>query len=79
MGLQAQSNPLIQAWNMAQAAQNPQQALMDALLKGRNSNEVMEVVRKNNGDFQKAFFEYAKMKGTDGNQLVQQLQSMGLK
>lgn len=79
MGNQAQSNPLMQAWNMAQSMQNPQKALMDALCQGKNSNEVLEIIRKNNGNFQKAFFEYAQMKGEDGNQLIQQLRSMGLK
>ena len=79
MGQQMQTNPLIQAWNMAQSAANPQQTLMDALSHGKNSNEVLEVVRKNNGDFEKAFYEYARIKGEDGNQLVQQLRSMGLK
>ena len=79
MGQQAEDNPLLQAWKMAQACQNPKEALMNALAKSGNSGKIMSLLQQNNWDGQKTFFEYAKEQGIDGNQLVQQLRSMGLK
>lgn len=79
MGNQEQNNPYVQAWNMIKAAQNPQQLLINALSQSKNGPDVLTVLKNCNGDTQKAFFEYARMTGADGNQLVQQLQSMGLK
>lgn len=79
MGNQPQNNALMQAWNMIKACQNPKQALINALSQSQNSNNVLAVLKQCNGDPQKAFFEYAKMTGADGNELIQQLQSMGLK
>lgn len=79
MGQQAQDNPILKAWKIVQSAQDPQKALMDALLKGNNSDEVMNILKQNNFNAEKAFYDYAKLKGEDPNQLIQQLQSMGLK
>jgi hypothetical protein len=79
MGNQMQNSSLMQAWNMVKSAQNPQQLLINALSQGNDGKEVLDIFKRCNGDPQKAFFEYAKMKGTDGNQFIQQLQSMGFK
>lgn len=79
MGNQMQNASLMQAWNMIKTAQNPQQLLINALSQGNDSKEIIDILKRCNGNTQKAFFEYAKMKGTDGNQFIQQLQSMGFK
>ena len=79
MGNQGQSNPYVQAWNMIKSCQNPQQALINALGQSKNGPDVLTILKNCNGDPQKAFFEYAKVTSADANQLVQQLQSMGLK
>ena len=74
-----QTNPLKQAWQMAQSASNPQQALLTALASAKNGNEAMETLKRNNWNGEKAFYEFAKELGIDGNQVVQTLQSMGFK
>ena len=74
-----QPNPLKQAWEMAQSASNPQQALLTALANAKKGNEAMETLKRNNWNGEKAFYDFAKELGIDGNQLVQTLQSMGLK
>ena len=79
MGNQMEQNPLMQAWRMAQATQNPSEALMNALIKTGNSGPILDLLKQNNWNAQRTFFEYAKEQGVDGNQLVRQLQSMGLK
>jgi hypothetical protein len=79
MGNQMQNNSLVQAWNMVKTAQNPQQALINALSQGNDGQQILDILKRCNGDSQKAFFEYARVTGKDGSQLIQQLQSMGLK
>lgn len=79
IGQQTENNALLQAWQMAQACQNPKEALMNALAKSGNSGKIMTLLKQNNWDGQRTFFEYAQEQGIDGNQLVQQLRSMGLK
>ena len=74
-----QNASLMQAWNMIKTAQNPQQLLINALSQGNDSQQVIDVFKRCNGDPQKAFFEYARITGKDGSQLIQQLQSIGLK
>lgn len=79
MGNQGQSNPYVQAWNMIKACKNPQQALINALGQSKNGPDIITILKNCNGNPQKAFYEYARVTGTDGDQLVQQLQNMGLK
>ena len=79
MGNQMQNTSLMQAWNMIKNAQNPQQLLINALSQSNDAQQVIDAFKRCNGDPQKAFFEYARVTGKDGSQLIQQLQSMGLK
>ena len=74
-----QNASLMQAWNMIKTAQNPQQLLINALSQGNDAQQVMDIFKRCNGDPYKAFFEYARVTGKDGSQLIQQLQSIGLK
>ena len=74
-----QNTSLMHAWNMIKTAQNPQQLLINALSQGNDSKEIIDILKRCNGNTQKAFFEYARVTGKDGSQLIQQLQSMGLK
>ena len=74
------NSPIGKAWQMAQATQNPKEVLFNALLKSNNSGSIIQLLKKNNWDEEKTFYEYAKSQGVDGDQFLKALvSSLGLK
>ena len=69
---------LMKAWKIAQSSANPTEALLGALSNSKNSAPIIESLKRNNWDGEKAFYECAKEQGIDGNEIVQFLKSMGL-
>ena len=68
--------------NLIQALQsggNPYDILIKELNKSKDSDIIVKMLRENNYDGQKAFYAYAKYKGENGNQFIQQLANMGFK
>lgn len=62
-----------------QSGGNPYDILINELSKSKDSDIIVKMLRENNYDGQKAFYAYAKYKGENGNQLIQQLVNMGFK
>lgn len=67
---------LEKAWNMAQATQNPKEALFNALIKNPKSGPILQLLQKNNWDEQKTFFDYAQQQGIDTNAFLKSLQAV---
>ena len=68
-------NPNIEkAWNLAQATQNPKEALFNALIKNPKSGPILQLLEKNNWDEQKTFYEYARQQGVDADIFLKNLQ-----
>lgn len=61
-----------QAYQMAKAMSNPEQALMQ-MMGDSQMMEVLRLVRENNGDAEATFYKLAKQKGVDPEQILNEL------
>ena len=55
---------------MIKAAGNPQQLLNQLMATNPNMKQAMEIVRQYGGDANKAFYEIAKQKGIDPQEIL---------
>ena len=65
--------PLKQMFDTVRTAGNPQ-AMMDQMLRSNpNYSRALELVRQNNGDAQKAFYDLANQYGVNPNEIINSL------
>ena len=58
---------------MVKTAQNPQAMLNQLATNNPNMKQVMDIVNQYDGDISKAFYETAKQKGVDPNEILNML------
>ena len=58
---------------MVRASRNPQAMLNQMMQSNPQIRDVMDYVNRNGGDPQKAFYEMAKQKGVNPNDILNQL------
>lgn len=69
---QNNQNGIASAFRMLQAASNPM-AYLKSLYSDSQIGQVMNVVQQNGGDAKQAFYNLAKQKGVDPNDILNQL------
>ena len=61
-----------QAYNMAKAMSNPEQAISQMMNDPQMEN-IMRLVRENNGDAKATFYKLAQQKGVDPDMVLKEL------
>lgn len=69
---QNNQNGIASAFRMLQAASNPM-AYLKSLYSDSQIGQAMNVVQQNGGDARQAFYNLAKQKGVDPNDILNQL------
>lgn len=60
-------------FNLLKSAQNPQALLNNMASQNPQLKQVMEVINQHGGDPKKAFYDIAKERGIDPNEILNQL------
>ena len=68
-----QVNQIKQMFNLLKSAQNPQALLNNMASQNPQLKQVMEVINQHGGDPKKAFYDIAKERGIDPNEILNQL------
>ena len=75
-----QNNPNLQSiknmMNLIRGSNNPQAELQNMIVQNPQMRQVMDLVRKNGGNYQQAFFALARQRGVDPNVILQELQHL---
>ena len=70
---QSRMMPIKNMFNMVKAAKNPQMMLNQMMSQNPQFNQVMNYINSNGGDPKTAFYNMAKEKGVDPEQILSQL------
>ena len=80
MALLGRTNPAMQGISqmvkMAKASQNPQAAIQQMAQSDPRLQQVMQVIQQNGGDAKAAFYNMAKQRGVNPEDIIKQLQGM---
>jgi hypothetical protein len=68
-----QVNQIKQMFNMFKSAQNPQALLNNMASQNPQLKQVMEAINQHGGDPKKAFYDIAKERGIDPDEILNQL------
>ena len=66
-------NPIKQAMQTVQMAQNPQMLIMQMAQKNPNMKQAIDYINANGGDPKEAFYKLAKEKGVDPDSVLNSL------
>lgn len=72
--LSSRNNPIKQLFNMAQAAQNPQAFLNNLITQNPQMREVMNLVNQSGKNPKDLFYELARQRGIDPEEVLRSLQ-----
>ena len=68
-----QASPIKQMMNMVQMSRNPQAMIQQMMMQNPQMKQVMQIVQQYGGDPMKAFYEVAKEKGMDPEEILSML------
>ena len=68
-----QANPIKQMMNMVKMSQNPQAMIQQLMMNNPQMQQVMQIVKQHGGDPMKAFYEVAKERGVDPEEIMNML------
>lgn len=71
--LNPNSNPLVNAFRMMRGAKNPQQLLMNMAQQNPQIKQTLDMINNSNKSPKDLFYEMAKQKGVDPNQILSML------
>lgn len=68
-------NPMVQALNMLKNSNNPSQLVSTLIQNNPQYKSVVDVINSHNGDAKSAFYDLAKEKGVNPDDLVNEIKN----